>query len=99
MGYKSKEMEFIKNLEIYDNGGKTLDRYTIIDLRTGKHDIFNANKLTYEAISASATGAGVYMHTHVIRGKHLGKKIPFLFLDGQLQSMIINEFKNEMSHA
>ena len=82
----------MKNIEIYDNGGATLDRYTIVDLRTAKKIAGTRFKL-YECIGASATGAGFYQHTTCQRGKHLGKKIPFIYLDGNLQQMLINEFK------
>ncbi len=74
-----------QKIEIYDNGGKTYDRFTIILLNTGKPDIFGSRWKTYEAIGASETGAGFYQHTHAMRGKHLGKKVPFIYLHHNLQ--------------
>ena len=50
----------MKNITIYDNGGKTFDRITII---------FNDRKrvtkdgVLYECIAASETGNGFYQHS------------------------------------
>lgn len=88
-----KEMDFIENLEIRDNGGKTLDRYTILELNTGERSIYDYNEMVYDAITASATGGGVYLHTHATGGDHLGEKIPFTSLDHQLQKKLTDEFR------
>lgn len=68
-------------MDIYDNGGETLDRYTIF-LTAGSDD----------CIVASDTGAGVYMHEENIkRGRHLGKKIPFTQLSTALRMKLAQE--------
>lgn len=78
-----------RKLAIYDNGGKTLDRYTIVDLSTK----FKKNGDTlYEGIGASETGAGVYLHCECMRGRHLGKRVEFTDLDIELQKMLCKEF-------
>ena len=77
----------MKVIAVYDNGGKSLDRYTIvIDSIVSK----NRNKYQYDAISASESesGAGVFMWVQCERGKHLGKKIEFASLNKELQKKV-----------
>lgn len=80
-------------IAIYDNGGKTLDRYTIVDLDT-KHINRITRDIVYDAVSASETGAGVYLHIECMRGRHLGKKIEFYQLSKELQSELIREYSD-----
>ena len=79
-----------RKLAIYDNGGKTLDRYTIVDLSTK----FKKNGDTlYECIGASQDiYLGVYLHCDCQRGRHLGKRVEFTDLDIELQKKICEEF-------
>jgi hypothetical protein len=66
-------------IKVYDNGGKTLDRYTIF--------LDDSN----DCIGADERGVGFYQHCSGIRGKHLGKIIPFESLDKMLQDKLTNE--------
>lgn len=68
-------------ISIYDNGGKTLDRYTIFLDDTD------------DCIGASLTGIGFYQHSTGKRGKHLGKKISLLDLDINLIARLKEEVK------
>ena len=78
----------MKNISIYDNGGKTIDRITVI---------FNDRKrvtkdgVLYECIAASEKGSGLYQHSEAINGKHLGKKIDFSKLSLPLQNKLLIE--------
>ena len=78
----------MKNISIYDNGGKTLDRITVI---------FNYRKIAtkygvlYECIVASENGSGFFLHTEAMKGKHLGKKIDFSKLSLPLQNKLLIE--------
>ena len=78
----------MKNISIYDNGGKTLDRITVI---------FNDKKrvtkdgILYECIATSETGNGFYLHSEAMKGKHLGKKIDFSRLSLPLQNKLLIE--------
>ena len=78
----------MKNISIYDNGGKTLDRITVI---------FNDRKrvtkdgILYECITASENGSGFYQHSEAINGVHLGKKIDFRKLSLPLQNKLLIE--------
>ncbi len=80
------------NLAVYDNGGKTLDRYTIVDLDTKRGD--KPGIVVYDAIGASETGAGFFLHIECSRGRHLGKKISFSQLPEELQAMVLSEYEN-----
>ena len=78
----------MKNISIYDNGGKTLDRITVI---------FNDRKrvtkdgILYECIGASENGSGLFLHSEAMKGKHLGKKIDFSKLSLPLQNKLLIE--------
>ena len=75
----------MKVISVYDNGGKSLDRYTIVFNSIVSK---NLNKYQYDAISASESGAGVFMWVQCERGKHLGTKIEFASLNKELQNKV-----------
>ena len=80
-------------IRVYDNGGETLDRITIVFL-----DFEKERNGEYQAVAASETGAGFYSHTSCMLGKHLGREISFSDLDPRLQKMVkeidlVNESK------
>ena len=81
----------MKNISIYDNGGKTFDRFTVIF-----NDIKRATKygILYECIIASETGSEFFLHTEAIKGRHLGKKIDFSELSLPLQNKLFIELNN-----
>jgi hypothetical protein len=83
----------MKALQIYDNGGESLDRYTVFKSRQkGRFDRYG-NRV-FEAVAASKTGAGVYMHIEAIKGPHLGKRVDFDLLDDNLKDMLKSEFES-----
>ena len=81
----------MKNITIYDNGGKSYDRITVI---------FNDKKrvtkdgILYECIAASENGSGFYLHSEAMKGKHLGNKIDFSKLSLPLQNKLLIELNN-----
>ena len=75
----------MKVISVYDNGGKSLDRYTIV---VNSIVSKNSNNNQYDAISASESGAGVFMWVQCEIGKHLGKKIEFASLNKELQKKV-----------
>lgn len=77
----------LKVIAVYDNGGKTLDRYTIVTNCRYKSRV-NPNRYIYEALAASETGAGFFMWVQCERGKNLGKKINLSDLSEELQTKI-----------
>lgn len=83
----------MKNLQIWDNGGKSFDRYTIFKAREHFVKYWYKNKL-FDAIGSCKTGNGFYLHIEAAKGPHLGKRVKFEDLDKQLQNRLINEFKS-----
>ena len=80
------------NITIYDNFGKSFDNITIVLNNEKRRD--RNNKFLYTAIASSETGAGVFMHTEVNKGRHLGTKIKFSSLTNELQNRLINYFND-----
>ena len=78
----------MKNITIYDNGGKTLDRITVI---FDKEKIQTKDGILYNCIVASETGSGIYQHSEAMKGRHLGKKIDFSELSLPLQNKLLIE--------
>lgn len=80
----------LKVVAIYDNGGKTFDRYTIVVnvRRRNKEGVW-----LYDCIGSSETGAGFFTWSECIRGKHLGNLVPLSALSPELQQRINHELK------
>ena len=65
----------MKNLRIYDNGGQTFDRYTVVFM-----DRPERAPGTYEALAASEypfSPMGFGQHVMAMPGRHLGRPIRF----------------------
>ncbi len=77
----------LKVIAVYDNGGESLDRYTIVTNERYKSRT-NPNRYMYNAISSSDNGIGVFMWVECLIGKHLGKKIQLSDLSEELQNKI-----------
>ena len=78
----------MKSISIYDNGGKSYDRITVI---MDKEKRETKDGVLYECISASETGNGIYLHSEAMKGRHLGKKIDFSKLSLPLQNKLLIE--------
>jgi hypothetical protein len=61
----------MKNLRIYDNGGATFDRYTVVYMDRPEYDGF------YECLGMSENALGFCQHSSAMIGSHLGKPIKF----------------------
>lgn len=70
--------------KVYDNGGETLDRYTIV--HTCRPFRGNRRKL-WEYIGSCDTGASFWQHGELNEqpGPYLGKRIPFASLPGPVR--------------
>lgn len=79
-------------LQIFDNGGESLDRYTIFKARQRSRVDRHGNRV-FEGVAACKTGAGVYLHIEAYKGPHLGKRIDFDLLDDGLKRMLKEEFE------
>lgn len=76
------------NIKIYDNGGESYDRYTILLMDTKTQGIFG--DWDYECVSASED-LKVYTHHYCEDGDHLGKEIMFDKLPSRLQTKLNEE--------
>ena len=77
-------VQWKQKIKCYDNGGKTLDRYTIIPFG----NTFNWKE--YECLWCSEWGVGYSEWSSCIIGGHLWKRISFYALDKQTQDHIIS---------
>jgi len=78
--------------EVYDNGGKSYDRYTIIYKEVLKYE--NQNYFQYFACNENPCypqGFGQHGESKEINRRALGKKIPFEVLPNAVKRCIINE--------
>lgn len=75
------------NIKIYDNGGKTFDRYTVVYMDFPEHGY----PKTYQAIGMSINPfhpQGFGSHCVAKPGRHLGKKIKFEELPEDCQKLV-----------
>lgn len=86
-------MKYPKGIRaVYDNGGKTADRYTIIF-----KGLYNENLYSdvYDAVTANDTPAhptyGFYQHGSAQLGNHNGRKIGWLSLPKLVRSLVNKE--------
>jgi hypothetical protein len=93
-------MKIENQVSCYDNGGKSLDRYTVI---------YNEHPLTrkiithrkamqgYNAVSMdhrpSYPFSGICQHCVAVKGRHLGKRILFENLPLDCQTVVKNDLK------
>lgn len=75
-------------LRCYDNGGRTLDRYTIIPPRWAGEQYRERAPFLWQAIGASACPyhpQGFGMHCSAAPGSHLGKRVHWRTLPADVQ--------------
>lgn len=74
---------------VWDNGGESLDRYAIIlkEQTTGKWNwcIYSCHQPTHPQ--------GVSGWTGTVEGKHLGERIKWADLPGNVQEFVVNQLK------
>jgi hypothetical protein len=78
-------------MKIYDNGGKTIDRYTVVFLDQCE------NKLDRVYACLGMNGVpfhpqGFCQHSDAVVGKHLGKRIRFSELPADCQKAVMQEW-------
>jgi hypothetical protein len=93
LAYKSNPKEKSPILAIYDNGGKTFDRYTVIlsqkFMRPSKKSYYVALGLSFNPDSPQ----GFSQFGEAILGSHLGKKIPWNQLPERVRKHITRRLK------
>ena len=70
-------------IRVYDNGGASLDRYTVV-IDTSKR---NAGG-TVDMLGLSEGGRSFSQHCEGHEGRHLGKRVPFASLDADTRAHI-----------
>lgn len=84
-----------KSIRIYDNGGKTFDRFTAVWINR-PYSTNKGDKLR-ECLGMSErpfSPLGFCMYGGAMLGRHLGKKITFEQLPDDCQKAIINDFEH-----
>lgn len=82
----------LTSVSIYDNGGKTADRYTAIDMR--RHERAPG---TYAAIGFDVEPfhpLGIGQHTTAMPGRHLGKRVRLIDLPTHARQFV-EQFEQE----
>lgn len=87
------------NLKIYDNGGKTADRYCVVymDWPLWENGYLN-RRSTYQSVSMSEDPywpQGVCMHGGAVPGPHLGKRIKWDALPDDCKRVVLNDHAPE----
>jgi hypothetical protein len=74
------------NIRIYDNGGKTIDRYTVVYMDEPEHkpNTFNARGMSEHPFHPQGFGCSCT----AMPGRHLGKRIKFEQLPTDCQKLI-----------
>lgn len=81
-------------MEIRDNGGRTIDRYTVI------YNIIGDSNSNYECVSMNQEPfhpQGFGQHGTAMRGRHLGKKIKFNQLPTDCQKLVMQDLNQEVA--
>lgn len=77
-----------KILAIYDNGGATLDRYTVVTDVTGAGMMFDMLGLSEGGAGFNQWTVGEYHPHDGRRNRHLGRRVRFEDLSGETQAHI-----------
>lgn len=83
----------MKNVKIYDNGGKTLDRYTAVymDQPERQPNTFAARGMCESPFSPQGFG----QYCMATPGRHLGKRIKFEQLPIDCRKLILQDLKSD----
>ncbi len=88
----NKNFEKQNNIKCYDNGGKTLDRYTVVYL----NEVEDKFKKTYAARGMNSMPFhGIGMYCTAMVGRHLGKRIKFEELPEDCQKLVKQDLKGD----
>ena len=84
----------LKHVRIYDNGGKSFDRYTAIYMNEPEgRGIYGARGMSERPFDPQGFG----LYCSAMPGKHLGKRIAFEALPIDCQKAILNDLGQEQS--
>lgn len=89
---KSFERVHGKRIRCYDNGGKTLDRYTVVYL-----DFPERERGVFECVGMSARPfdpQGFGQHSAAMCGRHLGARVPFCMLPKDCRALVMADLSD-----
>lgn len=81
------------NIRCYDNGGKTIDRYTVVYL-----DHKNERNGFFECVGCNGSPfhpQGIGQHSECQDGPHLGKEIAFADLPADVQKLVRQDLQTK----
>jgi len=79
------------NIKIYDNGGNTFDRYTVIYMNyPERNGLFTCLGMSENPFHPQGFG----QHGSAQDGKHLGQEISFEELPAECQKAVLNDIDN-----
>lgn len=83
-----------ESFDVYDNGGKTADRWTVVSASDLKNKMPNGmvDMLSLSENPGSPNGVSMYGQGQV--GNHLGKKIKFSSLPKEVQDHISSRYSS-----
>lgn len=81
----------MKNLRIYDNGGKTIDRYTVLFMDQPEHQHNTFSALAMDSTPFHPQGFG--QHCTAMPGRHLGRRIEFKDLPTDCQKLVLQDLR------
>ncbi|MBX3018002.1 MAG: hypothetical protein KF767_08940 [Bdellovibrionaceae bacterium] len=86
-------MNSLKNVRIYDNGGKTFDRYTAVYMDQPEYQpgTFAARGMSTNPFSPQGFGCSCVASP----GRHLGKRIKFEELPPDCQRLVLQDISTE----
>jgi len=76
-------------IKIYDNGGETFDRYTVVYLDSNLYELFSCLGMSERPYSP----LGYCQHGSCTDGPHLGKEIDFEDLPEECQRAVRNDLE------
>lgn len=79
-------MNAVEHFRCYDNGGKTVDRYTVVYMDSPEYQ-----RGTFESVGMSANPfhpLGVCQHSAAMPGRHLGRRIAFDTLPDDCKAVV-----------
>jgi hypothetical protein len=84
----------MKNIRCYDNGGKTLDRYTVVYMNEPEHspETFAARGMSERPFHPQGFG----QYCIAMPGRHLGKRIKFEELPADCQKLVLQDLGYEV---
>lgn len=92
-GYSRADFRIVEIARIYDNGGKTYDRYTAVYVQQPESDtnLFAARGMSANPLAPQGFG----QYCSAMAGRHLGKRIAFADLPQACRKLVLRDLAPE----